>query len=279
MELGVIGTRRYFTAVALFMALLLTVLEPAGSAENSFGLRFVQWLLQVSIPLAILIGVHLSLSRLTAFDKLNPWLKLTASGLVGGLLFSPLALVLDFIFSLEPWPDVREAEELLVLLHKESSGVLPPVLLVWLGINAPRVLRLDFSAADSAAGQPVPPDILPSGREKAETGFLEQVPASLSRDIVYLMAELHYLRVVTTNGQKLVLYNLRDAIDELPADKGIQTHRSFWAAFDHIDKIVTRSGRSFVLMDNGDEVPVSRRQASRVKRELAQRLPLRAPPD
>jgi hypothetical protein len=277
MDLGRIHTRSYFAGVALFLALLFTLLAPNDSVESSAVLRFVQWLLQVSVPLAMLIAVHLLLSKSTAFDRLDPWLKLSFSGLVGGLLFTPVALSLDFVLGIDAWPGLDQPGELLALIADEALGVMPPILLVWLGINAPRVLRLDFSGSGrERAGPSLQPgasaSASPGEAAKSASGFLEQVPAALGRDIVYLMAELHYLRVVTTEGKALILYNLRDAIDELPADTGIQTHRSYWAAFANIEKVLTRDGRTVLSMRDGSEVPVSRRQASRVKSELAARL-------
>lgn len=279
MDLGGIDTRRYFVGIALFLALLFTVLGPEGSTDSSVVLRFVQWLLQVSVPLAMLIAVHLLLSRSSAFDRLGPWLKLALSGLVGGLFFSPIALALDFVFGVDAWPGLDDPGRLWALMRSEVLGVVPPVVLVWIGINAPRVLQLDFSSArlQPASSRPQP-SAAPGAslREAAQEtpGFLGQVPATIGRDIVYLMAELHYLRVVTTGGKALVLYNLRDAIDELPADAGIQTHRSFWAAFAHIEKVVTRDGRTVLMMRDGSAVPVSRRQASKVKGEVAARSAL-----
>jgi DNA-binding LytR/AlgR family response regulator len=103
-----------------------------------------------------------------------------------------------------------------------------------------------------------------------QRGFLSQLPASIGLDIICLMAELHYLRVVTSKGQSLVLYNLRDAIAELSPETGIQTHRSYWAAYDHVVKRVTRDGRTFLVMDDGSEVPVSRRRAPAVKKAIGQ---------
>ena len=276
MDLGRIHTRRYFAGIALFLALLFTVLGPEGSVESSVLLRFLQWLLQVSFPLAMLIAVHLLLSRSTAFDRLGPWVKLSLSGLLGGLLFAPVALALDFAFGIDAWPGLDRPGQLFALVADEALGVVPPTLLVWLGINAPRVLRLDFSGAGREPADPVLHPPVAAGAPPAQVarptpGFLGQVPAALGQDIVYLMAELHYLRVVTTGGKALVLYNLRDAIDELPADAGIQTHRSFWAAFAHIEKVVTRDGRTVLSMRDGSAVPVSRRQTTRVRAEIAER--------
>lgn len=267
-----IDTRGYFIAITLFLALLFTLLSPEGSAGGAFMIRFLQWLLQVAIPLAILIGTHLLLSRWTAFDRRGPWLKLTVSGVVGGLVFSPFALALDFVFGLESWAALGDADRFAAMLAKESASVVPPVALVWVGINAPRVLGINFSRSASTVtpAAVVVTDVGPNPRDwiAPDERFLTQIPASLGRDIVYLMAELHYVRVVTTRGRSLVLYNLRDAIEEMPADTGIQTHRSYWVSFAHLDKWVKREGRMFCLMDDGTEVPVSRRESARVREEL-----------
>lgn len=83
---------------------------------------------------------------------------------------------------------------------KETAAVLPPVLLVWLGINAARVLRLNFSRVDD-------------------------------------------------------------------------THRSYWASFAFTRKLVKRDGKVLLVKDDGNEVPVSRREAFRVRKEIAMHEP------
>jgi Mn2+/Fe2+ NRAMP family transporter len=72
MDLAGVDTRRYFTAIAFFLALLFTVIGAEGATDRSAILRFAQWLLQVGVPLLILIGVHLMLSSSKTFDRLNP---------------------------------------------------------------------------------------------------------------------------------------------------------------------------------------------------------------
>lgn len=275
MNFGGIDTRKYFITIGLFLALLFTVLGPRGSADGTWLFRLLQWSLQVAVPMTILIATHLLLSKSTLFDHLNPWVKLTLSGLLGGLLFTPVALVLDFLLGVDQWRGFGDRDRILSLLLDEVAGVVPPVLLVWIGMNAPRVLGLNFSLQEKQAQGEVPVVTTKSAESTCpettdrQPGFLSRLPASVGQDIVCLMAELHYLRVVTSKGQSLVLYNLRDAIAELSPETGIQTHRSYWAAFDHVVKMVTNNGRTFLLMDDGSEVPVSRRRAPAVKKAVS----------
>ncbi|MGD9095158.1 MAG: LytTR family DNA-binding domain-containing protein [Chromatiales bacterium] len=276
MNFGGIDTRKYFIAIGLFLALLFTVLGPQGSADGNWLFRLLQWSLQVAVPMVMLITTHLLLSKSTLFDRLNPWVKLTISGLIGGLLFTPIALALDFLLGVDQWLGFDDSDRIQSLLLDEIAGVVPPVMLVWIGMNAPRVLGLNFSLQDKSAKGDSPgvkTETAGSGSSQSadgQRGFLSQLPASIGLDIICLMAELHYLRVVTSKGQSLVLYNLRDAIAELSPETGIQTHRSYWAAYDHVVKRVTRDGRTFLVMDDGSEVPVSRRRAPAVKKAIGQ---------
>lgn len=270
MNLRELETRRYFLAVGIFLAVLFALLGPEGSTELGPALRLLQWAAQVGIPLVLLITSHLALSRLSAFDRLNPWLKLSISGVVGSLLFAPCALALDFLFGVDDWRAVRGPGELGPLLAGEALAVLFPVTLVWVGINAPRVLGLDFSQSRIGSGGNEPPAAAPTPAASPASPFLGALPSGLGRDIIYIMSELHYLRVVTTHGSTLVLYNLRDAIDELPAASGLQPHRSYWIALSHLVGLSRREGRPYLKMSDGTLVPVSRRRLNEVRSMLAE---------
>jgi len=267
MDLGNLDTRKYFFGAGAFLAILFAVLQPAGSAEAGLHVRLLQWILQVGIPLGLLIAVHLGLSHWSLFDRQNPWLKLTISGILGSLLFSPIALVLDFVFAVDSWQAIGNFTDLLALWMDESLGVVPPVTIAWLGLNAPRILGLNFSQPASsraavATSQPA------SGDSAASTAFLDLLPPRIGQDIIYIMSELHYLRVVTSKGYALVLYNLRDAIAELPRDKGFQPHRSYWVVSDHVQRLVTRDSKTWLHMNDGSHVPVSRRRLAEVRKQV-----------
>lgn len=261
-------TRRYFLAVGGFLAVLFTLLGPEGSTDLGLLARLLQWTAQVAIPLVLLISTHLLLSQVSAFDRRNPWLKLTVSGVLGSLLFAPAALTLDFLFGVDDWDEIQTISQLLKLLLDEIHGVLFPVTLVWIGINAPRVIGLDFS--QRAATQTSSQEVVPTGNEQRQSdGFLDLLPGEIGTDVIYLMSELHYLRVVTTKGSTLVLYNLRDAVEELPADAGLQPHRSYWIALRHVGKLFKHEGKAFLQLSDGSLVPISRRRLNEVKERIA----------
>ena len=200
---------------------------------------------------------------------------LTISGASGALLFAPAALTLDFLFGVDDWDQIKSLSGLLSLLLDEALGVVFPVTLVWVGINAPRVIGLDFSrpagspqAADEA-GTLQSETVTSTCEQQSSEGFLRLLPGEIGTDIIYLMSELHYLRVVTTKGSTLVLYNLRDAVDELPADLGLQPHRSYWVAFRHLQRLVRRAGKAYLALSDGSTVPVSRRRLSEVRAKVS----------
>jgi DNA-binding LytR/AlgR family response regulator len=103
--------------------------------------------------------------------------------------------------------------------------------------------------------------------------FLAKFSYKIGIDIIYLMSELHYIRVVTLKGEMLILYNLKDAISELPVDLiGIQIHRSFWVNLKYIEKIIKKKLQNILILSNGKSVPVSRRRLSLVKNFLRKNL-------
>ena len=87
--------------------------------------------------------------------------------------------------------------------------------------------------------------------------FLDRLPGKLGRDVVYLSVSGHYVNAVTTEGSGVILMRFADAVAELE-DLGMQVHRSYWVAHDHITGVFRRDERMFVRVTGGHEVPVSR---------------------
>mgnify|MGYP001818470395 FL=1 len=258
-DLGEVNPLRYFAAVAVVTGLLFAFIAGGDGEASPLPLRLLQWQLQSCLPMALLVASQLLLSQLHPFARLNRWLQLALSGLLGASLFTPLALCIDF------W--LHASEVSWAELADEFTGVAPPVTVFWLAVNAPWVLgfrlRQEGGVTDQASVDQPPRGVVAHAPPMPR--FLQQVPEGLSGELMYLEAELHYLAVVTRQGRALILYNLRDAIDELESLPGIQPHRSYWVAASAVTGL-HREGRNGQLkMQNGDRVPISRRKLSLVR--------------
>lgn len=104
----------------------------------------------------------------------------------------------------------------------------------------------------------------------APAPFVPPVPNGLingwPRDpILRIRVVDHYLELCTRSGTALVRGRMQDAIREVPNSMGIQPHRSWWVAFSEIDRIERRERDLFLLLKNGDRVPVARARAADVK--------------
>jgi len=90
-------------------------------------------------------------------------------------------------------------------------------------------------------------------------------PALRSAEIYALSSEDHYVRIITSKGDDLVLVRLKDAIAETAPLRGVQTHRSWWVAESGVETSSFKNGKSEITLKNGNVVPVSRSGKTRIK--------------
>ncbi len=257
-----ISSKRYFFWVSVFLILLFTMLEPESLAGESVLVSLIFWIIQFSILMPLLIYTHGFLQKISFFEHLNPWLKTGLAGFTGSLVFVPIGLSIDYIMGLDDWINVQTPEQILLLGLEETMGVVGLVTLTWIAINAPRILQLNFQHHDIADAQQKKTEPAPC----TEPCILSLIPHELGRDIIYLMSELHYLRIVTTKGETLQLYNLQNAMEELKGlYDGLQTHRSYWINKIHVEKIIGKAPDRNVLMKQGYIIPISRRKYTSIK--------------
>ena len=264
-DFGQVSPVRYFVLVAVVLGLLFAMI--GGAEDRPFPLVMLQWQLQTLLPIALLIGAHMAWGHWPVFDRLGPWVQLLISGISGVLIFTPLALWIDWTVGAEG----SGVEPVSWQLIDELSGMGPPVLLSWLAMNAPwvigyRVIRHDIQAAPTAAGKAqvnhapdhsAPQAVQPSPLQAA-------LPDAIRGTIIYLKSELHYVHVQTNQGSALVLYNLKDAVAEMPAGVGIQPHRSYWVNWSFVDHCDRQGRQGSLALTDGTVVPVSRQQLSTV---------------
>ena len=272
------STQKYFFWVSVFLILLFTLLNPAGTLGVDFGLRLLIWTVQIGILVPTFIIIHIKLQKIQIFDHLNDWYKILLSGLIGCFFFLPFGLAIDYVTGLDDWSKFRNLSESYTIVINEIGSLFPTAILTWVAINAPRILNFNFSKISPVEQVKLIPSEQTSNYEKqfdfeSKNEFLAKFSDKIGTDIIYLMSELHYIRVVTLKGEMLILHNLKDAISELPVDLiGIQTHRSFWVNLKYIEKIIKKKLQSVLILSNGKSVPVSRRRISSVKNFLRKNL-------
>ena len=84
-------------------------------------------------------------------------------------------------------------------------------------------------------------------------------------DIAALESEDHYVRVHGRGQSELLLIRLRDAIAEMDATPGEQTHRSWWVARDAVAETLGSGRNREIRLDNGLRVPVARDSVDRLQ--------------
>ncbi|MFT8778371.1 MAG: LytTR family DNA-binding domain-containing protein [Gluconacetobacter liquefaciens] len=99
---------------------------------------------------------------------------------------------------------------------------------------------------------------LPTAGTPSRDFLQRHAPDLAGSRLLALSAEDHYLRIYTDRGQALALLRLRDAIDSLGEEAGLQVHRSFWVAM-HAAPQAARRGQSWQLeLPSGLSIPVSK---------------------
>ena len=97
-------------------------------------------------------------------------------------------------------------------------------------------------------------------QEAAEQPRLaRRLPQEFAGQITRLTVNGHKVLVVTSQGPFDVRMRFADAVEEMSELDGFCVHRSHWVAQAAIDHVITRNGRPVIVMNNGDEVPVSRK--------------------
>lgn len=259
---------RYFAGAAFAITAVFVSLKPQASENLGAFTSVVFWLFQNILALSLLVGAQLLLSRIFPGSR-HPWTLTTAAGVLGAVLFSFPAYLLDELLALNEHGEVFW-DGILDELH----GVFFPVVATWLALNAPWILKLDFTTPEalpgaSAAVSEEAPDH-PCGdpiKGPVEDTLLAQLHVEM-HELEALSSELHYLRVFYRNRSSLVLYSLRDAVAELPPELGVQIHRSHWIARRHFQSFEEKSGTLFCRMHSGLLFPVSRRKRVATRKAL-----------
>jgi LytTr DNA-binding domain len=295
------------------LAVMLALMEPASSVGLNLlsgGLFWALHLIPATMTAWFISGW---LFNQRAVRCVSPWVLLMIAGAVTGLLLAPLSVTLELLFGVLDASDPRSKPlsftytDWLHELKEELRSVPPTTAIVWPAMNAFVVWRIgglrdaapanwtnDIPLSDSLSVQQI--EVLSAGSEMAEgakpdqslsrlalkqsksqigtSGFLDRLPTRLGRDIVYIEAQEHYLRVVTGRGEDLLLQGFSHAVAELQQRgfDGFQIHRSVWVVWKHVLEVETGAGATSLVLSTGDRLKVGRRRVKLVLAAWHQRL-------
>ncbi|SHL98798.1 transcriptional regulator, LytTR family [Roseovarius pacificus] len=222
---------------------LATLAGPFGSYESMhWPVRLLYWFLVVSIGMLFGYGARGLAVLVVGFER--PLIFDAFASLTVGVTFGPIVWMLRS--NLEPATSTIELYLFEVMLNTfvVSAGIF--------------VLRRQICRSEPVAylvnhaEDEIPkPD---------QPRLLRRLPKEKRGRVLRISANDHYVEVVTMAGSEVLRMRLADAIDEMEPVEGYCVHRSHWVTRSAIVGTERESAHKlFVLLCNGDRVPVSRK--------------------
>lgn len=237
----------------LGVALVLAVLGPFGTYQS---MDLVQRLAHFGIIGALSwIQVVLLAAWFGTIEPIDRWPVAGRMTLVGLLAAIPSTFE---VIAVHSWLVRPMPLSLAPQLYPENA-FLTVVVSVMIGLFVEQRLRAKADAERERVAS-LPPDPPPADGQPAAAppDFFRRIPPALGRDLLALEMEDHYLRIHTALGSDLILMRLRDALAELPRERGRQVHRSWWVAEGAVASVDRSSSRLVLVLRNGLHVPVSK---------------------
>ncbi len=228
--------------LATIAGLFMTITGALGTGEAPLWVRVAFWLTVMNS--GSLIGMSVS-SGVRAWGRLNasPWIE-------GLAVATGIAIPLTLI--------VTAARSLFFSMPMPSMpGMVWLFFYVWIVSVAMTALDGIIAARSEGSAQADPLSL------PIESRFHDRLPAHIRAGaLIALEAEDHYLRVHTSSGDALILMRLSDAIAEIDAGLGAQTHRSWWVSRAAVQHATKGDGKGELILTGGLKAPVSRSHLS-----------------
>ena len=248
---------------------LFVVTGPFGTYERlAFPTRLGYWLVLLAASWASALISIAFFDALLATRLPSRLGRMLVGAIVSALPVGLVISVINFALLIRPLNVLQIAENALVALPIGVSFSL----LAWLSMSggnpasssgpdeagATSPGALSASAASAAVADPDPAADRPP--------LLDRVPVEKRGTLIRLEVQDHYVLVVTTRGEELVLMRLADAMAE--AGAGQQIHRSHWVSDAGVAALSRQGGKNpklLVQTIDGKQLPVSRSQMPEVR--------------
>lgn len=230
--------------IAAVVGLLLTFVGALETGELPFLPRLAYWEILMLSGAMIGLGVSESVEKWGRLRS-KPALEMPT---IAALIALPLTFMVVGTSSLFFGTRAPSVQALVIMF-----GITFFISLVMTALNYFIHWPGKVIAKTAPAGQSPQPEAITNR-------FTDRLPLPMrSSKVIALQAEDHYLRVHLEGGQStLILMRLSDAIAELPAGTGAQTHRSWWVAKDAVRGVTKSEGRATLTLQSPIEAPVSR---------------------
>lgn len=213
----------------------------------SFPERLVYWGTTVFLSGAVMTFLSIYAYRLTAAHTWN-WVFVTIlAGIAGiipvvGTIYLAEGIASGFASG---WFDLGQLPTL-------TLYTAPSLIAVTLVVNAVIV----YQQSDSDA----PANTLESTSDTmaSPTMLQSKLPPHLTRDIIAVRAQDHYVEVTTSNGSAMVLMRLGDAVLDLEPLGGMQVHRSWWINLSHVVQTEKGANGPEAVLSSQQRIPIGR---------------------
>ncbi|MEP3889677.1 MAG: LytTR family DNA-binding domain-containing protein [Hellea sp.] len=222
---------------SVIAGVILSILAPYGTANFPLATRLAFWTGLCIAGGGGAGGFDLLLAKLKR--TIAPWQQALGQSIVSTLMVGLFYFGLSFISGNTP----------------SISGVIITLFYIWvIGITICGIGMLMRT-------QKAVPEKIPS-----RPALIERLKPHLRNAEIYaITSEDHYVRVMTSKGDDLILMRLSDAIKEISPLKGLSPHRSWWVAETGVKQVKKSNSKISLLLNNDNIVPVSRNAAKSVR--------------
>lgn len=246
-------------------AVFLTYSGPFGTYQRGTLLElFVTWVVLLGVSMVAVFIVHELCETLmsNAPPLLCNAVFIALSSLIVGLLVD---LMLTYWFAQESTN--RPSHARLTLYAFFTMSFLDIVRHAF--FPSQPVLRSVPHETEDAAQDTAVPTSLP-----AHSRLAKRLDIPRESRIIHITAKGHFVEVQTCSDTYRTRMRFLDAVDELDGSLGLTVHRSHWVHRDAIEGWTTEAKKPYVLLKNGNEVPISKTNLSKVEQAGLAKLEL-----
>ena len=102
------------------------------------------------------------------------------------------------------------------------------------------------------------------------------LPTQKRNEIWAISAADHYVEIVTEHSRHMLRMTMKSAVAKTGEGEGLRVHRSHWVAYRAMLSHIKEGERYFLILRNGERIPVSPKMAPEVQRHLDKGQPIAA---